>query len=501
MIKLKKRLLLPIIFALAGLAVALPGAVATDDPDPPPAMVENLEAFLSPGGIALTWDTVSGADGYEVFRSRSLSGDFELLEPELMGAEYTDSAIEYGIRYFYKVRAYRLEANIVPEEPHDLPSDIFVRVYGDESEPADAVFTLGNTKITSIVTAKHRALTVTWDPVDNVHFYEVTRSDTQNGTYKKISTVQGTSFINEKLTTSVYYFYRVIPCVEFQGKIGRGGTNTLRGRALLEEIDISSIKAVKPKILEIKWKRNKYADGYRVYRSTKAKGPFKRISTIKNNKTTSFKAKKQKHGKLYYYIVRAYKTVNSTRVLGLSAHPRDAWMDYYGHRNETLARKQRRVFKSTKNTWYSTRSSSWRNMKRITVKVWSIDKKGRKYTRRVGVTVHKKLAKTVSKIFLEIYNGKEKFPMHTVWGYNWRTTSTGGRSEHSIGTAIDINPRENYMIRNGKIVAGSFWRPTKNRYSIKRNGDVVRAFRKYGFVWGGDWVTAKDYMHFSYFGR
>jgi hypothetical protein len=33
-------------------------------------------------------------------------------------------------------------------------------------------------------------------------------------------------------------------------------------------------------------------------------------------------------------------------------------------------------------------------------------------------------------------------------------------------------------------------------------GDVVvRSFARIGWAWGGDWVTLKDYMHFSLSGR
>jgi hypothetical protein len=99
---------------------------------------------------------------------------------------------------------------------------------------------------------------------------------------------------------------------------------------------------------------------------------------------------------------------------------------------------------------------------------------------------------------MEIYKGKEKFPIKSVGGYNWRgDTST---SEHCIGLAIDINPNENYMIRGNQIVSGSFWKPGKNPYSIKADGDVVKAMEKYGFHWGM-WGDTRDYMHFSYFGR
>ena len=49
---------------------------------------------------------------------------------------------------------------------------------------------------------------------------------------------------------------------------------------------------------------------------------------------------------------------------------------------------------------------------------------------------------------------------------------------------------------------GSHWLPGEDPYSIPADGDVVRAFAKYGFAWGGNaWQSSQDYMHFSYFGE
>ena len=67
------------------------------------------------------------------------------------------------------------------------------------------------------------------------------------------------------------------------------------------------------------------------------------------------------------------------------------------------------------------------------------------------------------------------------------------------GLAIDINPNENCEIRGGVITTGSYWKPGEDPYSIPADGDVVNAFKKYGFGWGGNWRSVKDYMHFSYF--
>jgi hypothetical protein len=135
--------------------------------------------------------------------------------------------------------------------------------------------------------------------------------------------------------------------------------------------------------------------------------------------------------------------------------------------------------------------------KTISVKVWKLSG-GKKVKSTMWLTVNKELADDVKQIFNEIYKGKEKFPIKVMGGFQIRESKT---SEHNYGTAIDINPTENCMKDGKKVVAGEFWRPGKNKYSIKPDGDVVKAFEKYGWYWGGNgWGNRKDYMHFSYLG-
>lgn len=150
---------------------------------------------------------------------------------------------------------------------------------------------------------------------------------------------------------------------------------------------------------------------------------------------------------------------------------------------------------------YTTKEQADANMRVITIPVWRMKADGTKYSSSTTLTVHQNIADDLVSIFTEIYNGSEQFPIKSVGGYNWRTTATGTTSQHSYGTCIDINPDENYCIyfRTGRQI-GSFWKPYDNAYSIRPDGDVVRAFTKYGWAWGGNWNSMKDYMHFSYLG-
>ena len=132
-----------------------------------------------------------------------------------------------------------------------------------------------------------------------------------------------------------------------------------------------------------------------------------------------------------------------------------------------------------------------------TVTIEILDKNGNPTTR--SLTVHKALAADVVAIFKEIKAAG--FRAYDVGAYAWRSmAASGNRSHHSYGVAIDINPNENYMVKNGNIVAGSLWNPSGNMYSFGPDSAVVKSFQSRGWTWGGNWNSSKDYMHFSYTG-
>jgi len=62
------------------------------------------------------------------------------------------------------------------------------------------------------------------------------------------------------------------------------------------------------------------------------------------------------------------------------------------------------------------------------------------------------------------------------------SNARGGQSLHNYGLAIDF-----VLIVNGKMV----WEVNADWMT------VVKVFKKYGFEWGGDWNSLKDYPHFQ----
>lgn len=144
------------------------------------------------------------------------------------------------------------------------------------------------------------------------------------------------------------------------------------------------------------------------------------------------------------------------------------------------------------------------NMAIVTVTVWDfVD--GKKVPRHMEVVVNKTLSKEVQAILREIFEDQERFPIHELLGYEYRTVANGKKlSDHAFGRAIDINRAENPCIRNGKPYVDpneapykpKAYRPGEDPYSIPPDGSVVKAFKRRGWKWGGDWHTLKDWQHF-----
>lgn len=150
--------------------------------------------------------------------------------------------------------------------------------------------------------------------------------------------------------------------------------------------------------------------------------------------------------------------------------------------------------------WYTlpeTQEDAETMMQEIEINIWKMNSSGEKYASTTSLKVHKDIADIVYLIFQEIFEGDEQFPIESVGAYSWR----GGRSEHNWGTAIDINPTQNYCIYKSGQIVGDYWAPYEDPRSITPYGDVINAFENHGFTWGGDaWSGNIDYMHFSYFG-
>ena len=70
---------------------------------PPSAVITNLTS-----GIKFSWGSVSGTNYYQIYRSTSLTGTYTYMK-STSSRYYSDSTLQHGKTYFYKVRSYHVE--------------------------------------------------------------------------------------------------------------------------------------------------------------------------------------------------------------------------------------------------------------------------------------------------------------------------------------------------------------------------------------------------------
>ena len=156
------------------------------------------------GRPTLKWNAVTGAAKYEVYRARSLNGDY-IKYSTVTGTSYTNiSYIENGNTYYYKVRALKSDGTA------GAWSSI-VSVTYKQTLPAPTV-TGGND-------AQGRP-TLKWNAVSGAAKYEVYRSYSENGTYTKYSTTTGTSYTNISYIENGNTYYYKVRALDADGTAG-----------------------------------------------------------------------------------------------------------------------------------------------------------------------------------------------------------------------------------------------------------------------------------------
>lgn len=437
--------------------------------------------------VKLKWTQEYSANIYYIYRKVS-GGSYKLVKTvkDYTITSWTDTNISIGKTYYYKVRY----------EGYYGKSGYSNVVRVDTKLKAPTV-TVASASITSI--------RISFGAMPKgVDGYEIYRASSSGGSYTKVKTITDsskTSWTDTKKKIGVKWYYKVRAYKkDSSGNKTYGSYSSAKvGKANLAAVTIKSVKAKNGNSAVLTWGKVADATGYEIYYCTTKNGTYKKGATIAGGSRLTGTVKKLVNGKNYYFKVRAKRSTGKTIYKGDFSALTTKTINTFSYASESYSARCKRVFGKSSYVYYSTASEAQKHMTTITVKCWDINGQGHKYTRYMSFEIHKNMAGTAKQIFKEIYEGKEKFPIHSIIGYGWR--GNGSSSEHNQGLAIDVNPDENYFydFYNKTILAGTCFKPGKNPYSIPEYGEVEKIFEKYGFT-RGRWSTRTDYMHFSYFG-
>ena len=248
----------------------------------------------SQGRPTLKWNAVTGAAKYEVYRARSLNGDY-IKYSTVTGTSYTNTSyIEDGNTYYYKVRA--LDADGTAGAWSSIVS-VTYRAASTGTLPAPAV-TGGND-------AQGRP-TLTWKAVSGASKYEVYRARSRSGEYIKYSTVTGTSYTNTSYIENGNTYYYKVRALKSDGTAGAwSSVVSVTYKQTLPAPTVTGGNDAQGRPT-LKWNAVSGAAKYEVYRARSKDGDYIKYSTVTGTSYTN--TSYIENGNTYYYKVRALKS-------------------------------------------------------------------------------------------------------------------------------------------------------------------------------------------------
>ena len=244
----------------------------------PSAPVVKIGNSSTSGKPMLTWNAVSGATSYKVYRATSQKGTYSLLGT-VTATSYTNTGAKAGVTYYYKVKAVN-----------------------SAGESAYSNVVSGKTTVTTL-TMGHSASSgkpmLTWKAVSGAASYKVYRATAKNGAYSVINTTKALTYTNVGAALGTTYYYKV-EALNAAGK-SMGFSAVVEGKvAPVLAVGYSSVSG-KP---QLTWKSIPGATEYQVYRSTQQNSGYTKINTTTS---TSYVNTGAKAGTTYYYRIVAVK--------------------------------------------------------------------------------------------------------------------------------------------------------------------------------------------------
>ena len=219
--------------------------------------------------INLTWDTVSGATGYAVYRGTSAGGPYTKIATPTQNS-YSDTGLTPGTTYYYQVaatdssgegtRTAEFSAATAAQLP--APGNVTAQAQGPNS------------------------IQLTWDAVGSATGYRIFRSDSSSGPFSEIGTETGTSYTDTGLTPSTTYYYQVAAYDASGDGVRSANASATTQAAPLPAPANPSAQAASQTEITLTWDAVPGASSYTVYRSSSASGPFTQLATPAQNSYT-----------------------------------------------------------------------------------------------------------------------------------------------------------------------------------------------------------------------
>ena len=235
--------------------------------------VKKLSAAVSDNGISISWTKAEDAYGYRVFRYVSTEGKWKALKTTT-ALSYTDTDVEAGGVYYYRVKAYRY-----------INSQAVFSEYSDKVKvivPPEKVTGM------RVVAYTESSISITWKNQPNATGYMVYMYNSSSRMYQLKSTVTSNNCILTGLNPGTVYKVAVKAYVKngstVYGDLSSVLSATTKGPVVPTKLKAASYPAKGQ--IELEWQGASTNAGYIVYSYDSTKGVWKEIARTRSTKYT-----------------------------------------------------------------------------------------------------------------------------------------------------------------------------------------------------------------------
>ena len=192
-----------------------PTPTPTVSPVVKPSVPNLSKITASYNSITIKWNTVSDANGYQVYRKVN-SGKWKAVK-NVTGTSYKDKNVKAGYKYSYTVKAYKTVNG--------------KKVYSGYNKKGLS----GKLNTIVSLSAKNKTVSVSWKKTTDATGYYIYRSGSKNGKFSKIKTITSgktLKYTDKKVKTGNTYYYKVIPFKKINSKAVKSASSTIKSIVL-----------------------------------------------------------------------------------------------------------------------------------------------------------------------------------------------------------------------------------------------------------------------------
>ncbi len=266
-------------------------------------------------GVKLSWEAVKYADGYEVYRADSQSGQYSLIKTNTAGGavSYEDTNVIAGQTYFYKVNAYVKQG---ADNLRGVQSGVVSATVGGNVVDVPANFAANSNA--------YNQIKLSWNAVSGASGYYIQVADSATGNFTLLSEIGAggsVSSLHSDVVTGKTYYYKIQAYKTVNGqKLAGKFSSVILGKAQVSKPANFKAEGVSTTSIRLTWTKAAGASGYYLYRSATKNGTYKLITTIRAGGSQAYKDTTcPKPGTKYYYKLRPYRNVSGSEVGGSTA--------------------------------------------------------------------------------------------------------------------------------------------------------------------------------------